>query len=379
MLTTLKDLDIGYIPAKNQALIEWKKQGKKAIGYFCQSFPKEIIYAGDILPINILGDSSPIEQGNEFWTRYACYFSRSVVDLALKGELDPLDGVVFIYTCDIAHFLNTRWQHIPSQKDKFCYYLTHPVTPSAGAKELFTRELFEFRKALESHFKVWISNDSLLKAIEIYNENRALLREIDSLKKKGMISGVEAAKATFTSMLTPPEKNNEFLRTFIEEVKQKRKPTESDQVKLFVSGAMLPSTEFFELIEEEGGIVIADDLCIGSRYSRGTISTDKEPLTALAEYYLAENEIQWQCPSMVTEGRLERRLQYIEETVKNYGVQGVILCIPIYCDPHCWDRVCFVEHFQKNNIPVLIVDQEGSMKSEALRTRVAAFIETIRR
>ena len=373
----LEELSIGYVPSENRALIDWKNQGKKAIGYFCQCFPKEIIYAGGIFPLNILGDSKPVEQGDSFWTRFACYFSRSAVDLALRGEFDLLDGIVTTYTCDVASYLAARWPQLPFQKNRFFYYLTRPQTASPGAHELYVRELFEFRKVLENYFRVWVSDDSLRRAIDIYNENRALLREVDSLKKKGLISSVEAAKATFTSMLWPPEKDSEFLKSFIAEVKQKKQPSQDNRVRIFVSGAMLPNTELFELIEEEGGTVIADDLCVGSRYSRGTIRTDQEPLNALATHYLAEEEVNWQCPSMVTEGRLDERLKYIEDAATNYDIKGVILPVPIYCDPNCWDRIWFLSKLRESGIPTLALDQEGHMKSEAVRTRIAAFIETI--
>ena len=373
----MEEISVNYIPSQNQELIEWKKQGKKAIGYFCQSFPKEIIYAGGVLPLNILGDSKPVEEGNEFWTRYACCFSRSAVDLALKGEFNLFDGFVMTYTCDVSSYLAARWQQLPFQKERFFYYLTHPQISSPGAHELFVRELFEFRKSFENYFKVWVSDDSLRRTIALYNENRSLLREVDSLKKNRLISSVEAAKVTFTSMLWPPEKDNEFLKSFIAEVKQKMEVLQNNRLKIFVSGAMLPNTEFFELIEEEGGVVIADDLCVGSRYSRGTIPTDQEPLNALATHYLAEEEVNWQCPSMVTEGRLEGRLKYIEDAITENDIAGVIFAVPMFCDTHCWDRIWCMDKLRGKGIPTLAIDQEGYMKSEAVRTRIAAFLEMI--
>jgi benzoyl-CoA reductase subunit C len=365
------------MPSHNQELIAWKEKGKKAVGYFCQSFPKEIIYAGGVLPLRILGDAKPIEEAGEFWTRYACCLSRSAVDLALRGEYDLLDGFVMSYSCDVASYLAARWQQLPLQKGRFFYYLTRPPMSSPGAHELFVRELFEFRKAFEKHFNVWVSDANLRQSIAIYNENRSLLQEVDSLKKRGLISSVEAAEAAFSSMLQPPESNNAFLKSLISEAKQTRNAGQDARVKLFLSGATLPNTELFELIEEEGGIIIADDTCVGSRYSRGVIPTDEEPLNALATHYLAEKEVHWQCPSMVTEDRLEGRLRYIEESVAAHGIKGVIFAIPLYCDMHGWDRVSIQSKLKEKGIPTLAIDQEGSMKSESIRTRVAAFLEMI--
>lgn len=375
----LEDLSVSYIPSQNEAVVEWKSKGKKAIGYFCQSFPKEMIYAAGLLPIRILGDSKPIEQGDDFFGRFTCYLARSSVDLALKGELDLLDGMVFSYTCDTMHYLAPRWQQLPSQDGKFWYYLTRPTRSDIeGAEEFFRTELNDLKQEIEKHFQGSITDDALRKAIEVYNQNRALLREVDSLKKKGLISSVEAAKVNYSSMVSLPEASNEFLKSFIAKVKKERQPREDERVKVFLSGATLPNTELFELIEEEGGIVIEDDLCVGCRYERGTILADKDPLTALVKYYLAEGEINWQCPSMLTEGRQDERLKHIEDAIANYGIKGVIFAVPYNCDKHYWDVIWFEHTLREKGIHALTLSAEGYMKSESIRNRVAAFMETIK-
>nr|HID58329.1 2-hydroxyacyl-CoA dehydratase [Desulfobacterales bacterium] len=374
-----EDFSVPYMPSENQAIVDWKDEGGRVIGYFCQSFPKEIIYAAGILPVRILGNSKPIERGNDFWCRFACYLSRSAIDLALKGELDLLDGTVFTYTCDTMPYLTPRWQQIPSQRGKFWYYLTRPLrSDTEGARKLFRRELEDLKEEIEKHFQVSITDASLRKAIGSYNENRALLREVDSLKKMGLINSVEAAKVTFTSMLWPPDKSNDLLRSFIAEAKQNREPAPEKRIRFFVSGAMLHNTELFELIEEEGGIVIGDDLCTAGRYIRGSISQDQDPLDAVASYYLAEEEPNWQCPSMLTENRLDERLRYIEEAIANHDIHGVVFTTPIYCDMNSWDRVWLVHRLEEKGIRTLILDQEGYMKTDAIRNRIAAFIETIK-
>jgi benzoyl-CoA reductase subunit C len=373
------NLPVPYIPSQNEGLIDWKKQGKKAVGYFCQSLPKEIIYAAGLLPVRILGDSRPIEQANEFWTRYSCYFSRSVVDLALKGDLDLLDGMVFVYSCDVMFYLVWRWREIPSQKGKFCYYLTRPQNSAReGCREFVSKELEQFKHNLESYFQVSITDEDLEKAINIYNQSRNLLQEIDSLKKENVISSVEAAQAGFFSMVSPPEVSNKLLKNFVDEVKRKRKPKDDGRVKLFVSGSMLANTDLFEVIEEEGGTVADDDLCINCRYSRENVPDGRDPLSALAEYYMAENEIKWQCASMLTENRLEGRLKHIETSVDKYGIKGVIFPIPLYCDAHAWDRVYMARKLEEKGVRILKLEQEGSMKVASVRNRISAFIETIK-
>ena len=369
---------VAYIPSQNQALVAWKDKGKPAIGYFCASFPKEMIYAAGIFPVRIMGSPDPIEYGYDEFSRFACCLSRSAVDLAFKGDLEMLDGIVFTYTCDVMHFLAPRWEQFPSEQGKFWYYLTRPTNSNTeDATGFFKKELTDFKQEIETYFKVTIKDDVLKHAIGVYNQQRKLLREADILKKEGFITSVEAQKLSFQSMVTPPEECNAFLQSLITEIKTKAQPKNQNVIKLFLGGPTLPNTELFELIEEEGATVIEDDLCVGSRYRRGIIPGDQDPLTALARYYLAEDEVSRQCSSMLTEERYDERLKYIEVAIKNHDIKGVIFTVPYNCDKHYWDVMWLQKDLSEKQIPSLILQPEGHMKSEAIRTRVAAFLETI--
>lgn len=369
---------VAYLPSQNQRLVDWKNQGKAAMGYFCASFPKEIIYAAGIFPVRIMGSSNPIEYGYDAFCRFACCLSRSAVDLAFEGELDMLDGIVFTYTCDVMHFLAPRWTQFPSEQSKFWYYLTRPTkSDTEGAPQFFRKELLDFKKEIETYFKVTIKEDDLKHAIAVYNQKRELLSESDTLKKEGFISSVEAQKLNFKSMVTPPEEYNLFLQSLITAIKKKAKPKNQKAIQLFLAGPSLPNIELFELIEEEGAAVIEDDLCVGSRYRRGIIPVDQDPLTALARYYLAEDEVSRQCSSMLTENRYHERLKYIEAAIKEHDIKGVVFAVPYNCDKHYWDVIWLQRDLLEKQIPSLILQPEGYMKSEAIRTRVAAFLEMI--
>ena len=52
-----------------------------------------------------------------------------------------------------------------------------------------------------------------------------------------------------------------------------------------IAGSDLDDPGFVKLIEDSGGLVVADDLCTGSRYFWEDVSGD--PLEALARRYLS--------------------------------------------------------------------------------------------
>ena len=69
--------------------------------------------------------------------------------------------------------------------------------------------------------------------------------------------------------------------------------------------------------------------------------------------------------------------EYIEAAKKEHNIKGVIFAVPYNCDKHYWDVIWLQRDLLEKQIPSLILQPEGYMKSEAIRTRVAAFLEMI--
>lgn len=362
-----------------QYVDDWKARGKKVVGYFCSSFPREVIFAAGILPFRILGAVEPISEANNFLTPFACYLSRSSVDLALQGKLNFLDGTVMTYTCDVMGFLSHRWSQIKQfPADYFIYFLTRPLNLVDGSKELFLGELTQFKESLERHFQVKVTDDSLTYAIRVYNKNRELLREIDRLKQDGLITGTEAAATNFSSMVSPPEENNAVLTGFLAEARRRPSKNTGQRPRLFVSGAWLPNEELFEMIEEAGATVIADDLCVGQKYFWGSIDEDSSnPMEAIAGYYLAEGKPECQCASMSTENRVQARLQNIINKVEDMQVKGVVFAIARYCDLQLWDYKVMKKALEEKGIKTILISVEGTLKTDQVRNRLEAFLEII--
>ncbi len=167
-----------------------------------------------------------------------------------------------------------------------------------------------------------------------------------------------------------------ILEKFTKDARESRKSF-NKKPGVFLCGATLPNTELFEVIEEEGACVLDDDLCVGTRYFRGEIPLDDDPLGSIASYYLGVDELARQCPSMLTEDRYSKRLNYIESAIETYGIKGVIFVVPYNCDKHFWDVIWLEKDLKKEGVPSITLRPEGPMNSEAVRTRVAAFVEML--
>ncbi len=349
----------------------WKSRNKRVVGWTCTYTPEEIMYAADILPVRILGRSKSTRLADAYCPDNMCSFCRSCFDLALKGDYDYLDGYVASNSCDNREKIYDLWRHhveIP-----YFYFINAPHTNTEKAHGFFYDELVRFKESLKNTFGTPISDQSLRKAIKVYNENRTLLKKVYDLRREDppFISGVEALEIVLSSMLTHKERHNRLLNQLLREVSG-RSDLPKSGVRLLVSGSVMDDAGLLRIVEAAGGSVVADDLSTGSRYFWDLVDSDAEPLRAIAKRYLDKVP----CPFMY---QSEERFKHVMDMAKRYDVEGAIIFVLKFCDPHLFDAPLLKEELESSGLPVLYLEWEHAMTGIAqLRTRIEAFIEMIR-
>src|SRR5512143_1355052 len=93
-------------------LKDWKAGGGKIFGWLCTYVPEELIYAAGGLPVRITGyhHETELDEGNAYLYIVSCSFSRSCLQMGLKGEYKALDGIIAGSTCDGARRLFDHWR-----------------------------------------------------------------------------------------------------------------------------------------------------------------------------------------------------------------------------------------------------------------------------
>ena len=78
----------------------WKQDtDRKVIGCAPMHVPEELIHAAGMLPVIMWESSQPISVANRHVQSNMCGYGRSVLDNALAGKLDFLDGWIFLDCC----------------------------------------------------------------------------------------------------------------------------------------------------------------------------------------------------------------------------------------------------------------------------------------
>jgi benzoyl-CoA reductase subunit C len=365
---------------------ELKRDGKKITGYICLYPVIEMITAADSVPYRIFGDlREPITKADSHMATVVCSFMRSCLDIGLKGQYDFLDGVVFAHVCDVTCMIPGIWrQTIPT---KYTHFIDTPHTLHPSSQAYFRTLLDDFRITLEDYTGGNLTTERLKKAIQLHNNQRALVRELYDMKKPDppLISGVETLIVLKAIMSLPVEEGNDLLREVIQEVKTRRNALTKKKARLLVWGSILDDTAFIDMVENLDAHVVIDDTCVGSRAYFSDIPVTKDPLDGLAQYYLAGIK----CPRTVKEAErgskkkdykadLEVRFGYLKDYARDWNINGVILQSLRYCDGHGYEVPGLKDYFEDLGLPSMYLEHDYSEAALApLRTRVQGLTEII--
>lgn len=360
---------------------ELKGQGKGIMGYLCAFVPLEMLTAAGFIPFRIRGDvNEPITKADAEMETIICPLVRSCFDMWLKGRYKFLDGIVIPHACDSICKTYEIWQYTLNLP--YSHFINMPHGTDDSSLSFYKVELNTFRKSLGGFAGREISDQSLKEAIELYNQNRARVRELYKLRQSDppLISGVELAKTLVAAVSLPVEEATRLIDGVIDEIKQRQPLSAPKSARLMVVGAQMDNVAFIDLVEESGAWVVADDLCPGARESLADVELTADPVDGIAERYLRRIY----CGRTYRERKgsyqdyMEERFGHIAAAIKDFKVDGVILYIYKYCDPFGFEVPEMKSYIESKGVPVLYVEDEYSMSTIGrLRTRIQAFLELI--
>lgn len=351
------------------------------MGYLCAFTPLEIITAAGFIPFRIKGDTSePITKADAQMETIVCPLVRSCYDLSLKGRYDFLDGIVIPHACDSICRTYEVWQYTLNLP--YSHLINMPHGTDDSSLEFYQAELETFIRSLSRFAGQEISEQSLREAIKLYNQQRAIVRELYQLRRSDppKISGVEVNKLLVAAVGLPVAEATSLIASVIDDVKKRTPTLAQKSARLMVVGAQVDTTAFVQLVEDCGAWVVADDLCPGGREFMAEVDPKLEPIRGIAERYL--RRIYCGRTFRPREGSyqdyLEERFGHIGRAITEFNVDGVILYFYKYCDPFGFEVPQMKSYIEAKGVPVLYLEDEYSMSSIArLRTRIQAFLEMV--
>lgn len=357
-------------------LSEWKAtSGRPVIGCFPMYVPEEIVHAAGALPVTILGSEEPITAANDVVQSYVCAVVRSSFDLALRGELDFLDGVIFPDVCDTVQVLADLWDVHRPKPFNHSFALPGKVN-SPSTRPYLLAQLRPIKDGLEQLTGQSIGADALRDSIAVYNEHRSKMRRLYELRRRnpGLLTARQMLSVVVSSMLMPKEDHNRLLDQLLAAAAGRHAPAEG-RVRLLLAGNLCDEpepTEMLDMIEELGGVVVDDDLYTGRKYFSGEIKPDGDPLEALADHFLDF------APCPTRHNPAKDWPSYLIDLAEQSAAQGVVMLTLKYCEVLGFDLPYTASRLNAAGLPHFLIETDHEMASLGqVRTRLQAFVEML--
>jgi benzoyl-CoA reductase subunit C len=327
-----------------------------------------------MLPVWLLGSSGAISLADSYMHTYLCHPVRVNLDLALKGEIEFLDGLVVADICDQAKRSADVWKLYFPMNIPFFNLMT-PMTVNSPASKVHLMQVLDKMKAfVENLADRKVSDDDLKKSIVVYNHHRSLLKELYRLRrvnpssfKAGQVNTIVAS-----SMLMPKDEHGQLLASYLKAKKTKMYPS-NDKARLVLWGhpceGMQPG--LLNAIEAAGAVVVDDDVFTGGRYFVTPVSEAGEPIDALSQAYL-------DIPPCSCRYNPNSYLgDYLLELASQSQAQGAILFVPKFCEVYGFDIPDLRASLEKAGLPCLMIEVDQTTTYARTTTMVQAFVERI--
>ncbi len=357
-----------------------RERGERPLAFFCSYAPEEIMHAAGFTPVRLMGAPRSISAADAHLQAYCCSVARTDLDMALEGELDWLEGAVFVQTCDTMMRLSDVWRlntSFPFHAD-----LSLPVRMGEEVSLPFLkRELTGFRRAVEEYTGQPVTEEALRESVAVYNRNRQLVEEVYRLRRErpGLLSGLQGTACAVAGLWMRKEEHNHLLESAAGEPRRGDAEPGKGWTPLFVSGSVCTTPDLFDLARELKADFIDDDLCCGHRYYEGRVELRGRRgrcrcvMEALAERLSGRVN----CPAK--HSLTEDRADFLAERAQRCGAQGVVFFLQNFCEPYLFDHPFLKQRLNDEGIPSLLLESDlQSFSRGQLRTRLQAFLETIR-
>lgn len=365
-----------------KAAKEWKeKTGGAVIGWLPADVPEELIMAAGALPVAIVGSGGTINLADAHLQVWACSFARSGLELALRGDLSFLDGVVIPQTCDTTRTLYGIWRHCFPGRWVEVYLLPRQVErPSAAA--YLREELLRLKAALEKLTGREITPTGLAQAWELNASCRRLLGRLydwhaahpEAFSSEELYTIIRAATLLPKEDLLPRLQGlvaalgvTEVSRAELAAAGMGR-----GKQRVFLSGSLAAPADIFSLFEEAGLTVVGDDLHLGYRYLFPAEPAGEDPLG-----WIIARQLHLPPTGYLNPVGVDRR-HYLLEALKRRGAKGLVFLHLRFCEPENYDYYDLNQALAQAGVPALRLetDFQGTSLGQ-IATRLEAFAEML--
>jgi benzoyl-CoA reductase/2-hydroxyglutaryl-CoA dehydratase subunit BcrC/BadD/HgdB len=356
--------------------------GGKIIGTFCVYVPEEIIRALGGQAVGLCaGAEWAYDEVEQILPRNTCALIKSFMGFKM-GQVCPYaeaaDLVIGETTCDGKKKAYELFGEMAP-----VYVMELPQMKRPEDMTLWRGEIDRFVAKLEEVTGNKLTAENLKKAVIEVNDKRRALQRLNATRKvaPAPISGKDALLAVQVAFYDDVPRFTQSVNAIADELEKRIDDgvgvASADAPRILITGSpmSIPNWKVHDIVEKSGAVVVAEELCTGSRYYDKLVDEEAVTVPAMLDD-IAEKYLDINCACFTPNpGRIED----IISMAKEYKVDGILHYAISFCAPFTIEAHSVEKAAQEAGIPVLRVDTDYSMEDVGqLQTRVEAFLEMVR-
>lgn len=312
----LKEL-VQVARTRPEELKRHKKEGFKIIGYTGRFIPEELVYASGAIPYLMCrgGEPEPTEAVLPYMLRFMSPFARAQIGYYLLN-LDPVMPILDLIAaqCDDCHMSRVadllEYFKLPTARIGI-----PPDWEKSLSAEYYYRGLAKLRAKLEELTADTISDQRLGESIDSLNRLRGLLKKISLLRKEHPppIGGYDFIRLNHSSFYCDLDAFCKKLDVFSSRLGKIERPFSAEAPRILLAGHVVAVGDYVvpKLIEDSGGVIVAEFLDEGMRHDSWNVETAGDLMRNLADTYYRERT-----PPCIFQPSWRKRIDFMETLVK---------------------------------------------------------------
>lgn len=361
-----------------------KEEYRKSIGTLCVMVPAELVYAAGAMPVRLCsGSYTAYSIGDDYIPRDACPLVKAVMGFGHIKALPIFDNCSFLIapvTCDCKKKLAGV---IDSVKDTVLLHIP-PLKKEDADTEVFLRELYRLIPILEKETGREITSQSLAEGINMVGEAQYEMSKFLGFRRNqpALLHGTQVMAIMNAYSYMPVKMWAEQMHRLNLEMKARLEQGhfvgKQNQPRVLVTGSpiVFPNIKIPLLIEEMGGILAADETCMGERGLYDPVSVIDPSFDGMMRALASRYTKPCTCPVFVDNSQ---RVYRIKQMIKEHKIQGVVYHVLRGCLVYDYEYQIIENELGKLDIPIIRVESDYNEEDvEQLRIRIEAFIELIK-
>jgi benzoyl-CoA reductase/2-hydroxyglutaryl-CoA dehydratase subunit BcrC/BadD/HgdB len=362
------------------------EQAGPRVGTTCIQAPEELIYALGATPVRLCNGSYHYDQiGADFMPAKSCSLVKATLGMLHSENAIPrvgkLDLVVNPTTCD----QKKKASAMIADMGHAVYDLELPPgKASEAARVYWQRSVREFAVRLRALTGKRLTRKNLKAAMARTGRAQAAFRTLHNLRRKApsLVLGKDVFLVTNAYFFDDLDRWTAAVEALNAELAQREQQgvcaAQKKAPRILFTGSppVFPNLKLPLVIEQSGGVVVADETCSANRMLYDMTAVDEwllnDMVDSLADKYLKPCT----CPIFTDN---EDRIRRLLELAKSFAVDGVVYQAFAGCQVYEMEQRSVAAALNQAGIAMLYVETDYSHDDMGqLSTRIEAFVEAMK-